>query len=125
LALIIKGGNQMRETTSIKGVGPVLAKSCADRGYRSAKDIASATVSDLKVVPGINDARARQLIAAAKTLLKGASPAATAGPAKHQSPSKKKKKGKKMKTKMTKKKKNKKQKKKKQKKKKSKSGKKN
>jgi len=115
----------MRETTSIKGIGPVLAKSCADRGYRRAKDIASATVSDLKIVPGINDARARQLIAAAKTLLKGASPAANADSAKHQSPSKKKKKkkGKKIKTKNAKKKKNKKQKKKK--KKKSKSGKKN
>jgi len=80
----------MLDITAIKGVGPILAKACADQGYRNAENIASATVADLKIVAGVKDARARQLIDAAKSLLRDASPADAATPAKDKAQPKKK-----------------------------------
>ena len=59
----------MSALTDIKGIGPVLAKACADKGYRSIKKIATAVVADLATVPGISEARAKMLVAAAKSLL--------------------------------------------------------
>jgi Holliday junction resolvasome RuvABC DNA-binding subunit len=59
----------MPEIVEIRGVGPVLAKACADNGYGSVQKIAMAPLDELVVVPGVSDARARQLIAAAQALL--------------------------------------------------------
>jgi len=59
----------MSALTDIKGIGPVLAKACADKGYRTIKKIATAVVAELATVPGISEARAKVLVAAAKSLL--------------------------------------------------------
>lgn len=59
----------MPEIVEIKGVGPVLAKACADNGYGSVQRIAMALLNELVAVPGISETRARQLIAAAQALL--------------------------------------------------------
>ncbi len=73
----------MGALTEIKGIGPVLAKACTDKGYRSVKKIAAAVVAELVVVPGISEARAKTLIAAAKSLHEGSpkAKAAVAGDA--------------------------------------------
>ena len=63
----------MSEIVEIKGVGPVLAKACAGKGYGSVEKIAAAVVVELAVVPGVSEVRAKQLIDAAKTLLNGGS----------------------------------------------------
>ena len=63
----------MPEIVEIKGVGPVLAKACAENGYVSVEKIAAAMVAEFVAVPGVSEARARQLIDAAKVLLNGAS----------------------------------------------------
>ena len=63
----------MPEIVEIKGVGPVLAKACAGKGYSSVEKIAAAIVADLAAVPGVSEIRAEQLIGAAKSLLNGAS----------------------------------------------------
>ena len=59
----------MATITELKGVGPVLAKACVDKGYRSVKDIATAVAAELETVPGIGHARAGMLIAAAKQVM--------------------------------------------------------
>ena len=59
----------MPALVEIKGVGPVLAKACAEKGFGSAADIAAAKVGDLAAVPGISEARASLLIEAAKAVL--------------------------------------------------------
>ena len=63
----------MHEIVEIKGVGPVLAKACAGKGYGSVEKIATAMVVELVAVPGVSEVRAKQLIDAAKTLLNGGS----------------------------------------------------
>lgn len=63
----------MSEIVEIKGVGPVLAKACAVKGYGSVEKIATAMVVELVAVPGVSEVRAKQLIDAAKTLLNGGS----------------------------------------------------
>jgi hypothetical protein len=62
----------MPELTEIKGVGPVLAKACANNGYGSVKKIAAATLHDLVAVRGINETKAKLVIAAAQALLDSA-----------------------------------------------------
>ena len=59
----------MPELTEIKGVGPVLAKACADNGYTDVEQIAAAMLHDLVAVPGISEAKAKLVIAAAQDLL--------------------------------------------------------
>lgn len=81
----------MPDITTIKGVGPVLAKACAAQGYQNAENIASAKVADLTAVPGIQEARARQLIKAAKSLLRDDARANTAAPGKDKAQTEKKK----------------------------------
>ncbi len=71
----------MRELTEIKGVGPVLAKACVDNGFDNVERVAAAMLHDLIAVPGINEAKARLVIAAAQDLLKDApAPSAEAAP---------------------------------------------
>ena len=62
----------MPELVEIKGIGPAMAKACAENGYASVEQIAAAMVSEFVAVPGVNEARARQLIDAAKLVLNGA-----------------------------------------------------
>ena len=62
----------MPELVEIKGIGPVMAKACAENGYASVEQIAAAMVSEFVAVPGVNEARAKQLIDAAKLVLNGA-----------------------------------------------------
>ena len=59
----------MRDVVEIKGVGPVLAKACAEKGYHSVKEIAEAKPCALACVQGIGPARAEHLIGAARSLL--------------------------------------------------------
>ena len=59
----------MPELTAIKGVGPVLAKACAENGYDHVEQIAAAMLHDLVTVPGISEAKAKLVIAAAQDLL--------------------------------------------------------
>lgn len=59
----------MPELTAIKGVGPVLAKACAENGYDRVEQIAAAMLHDLIAVPGISEAKAKLVIAAAQDLL--------------------------------------------------------
>ncbi|MBC8242604.1 MAG: helix-hairpin-helix domain-containing protein [Alphaproteobacteria bacterium] len=80
----------MGALTEIKGIGPVLAKACADKGYRTVKKVAAAVAADLATVPGISEARAKILIAAAQTLLADALPPKTVAAAKTESGVKKK-----------------------------------
>ncbi len=55
----------MAELTDLKGVGPALAETLAKAGLCSPAQIAASTVEQLVAVPGIGEARARMLIAAA------------------------------------------------------------
>ncbi len=59
----------MRDVIEIKGVGPVLAKACAEKGYHSVKKIAEAKPCALACVNGVGPARAQHLIGAARSLL--------------------------------------------------------
>ncbi len=59
----------MRPIVEISGVGQVLAAACAEKGFRTVEDIASAKVADLVAVPGVSTIRANQLIQAAQGLL--------------------------------------------------------
>ncbi|MGI9418035.1 MAG: helix-hairpin-helix domain-containing protein [Geminicoccaceae bacterium] len=59
----------MPELTEIKGVGPVLAKACAENGYDNVQQIAAAMLHDLVAVPGISEAKAKLVITAAQDLL--------------------------------------------------------
>lgn len=59
----------MPELVEIKGIGPALAKACAANGYGSVETIAAAVLNDLVAVPGINEAKAKLVIAAAQDLL--------------------------------------------------------
>ena len=61
--------NPMPELIEIKGIGPALAKACTDNGYGSVETIAAAVLNDLIAVPGINEAKAKLVIAAAQDLL--------------------------------------------------------
>ena len=61
----------MPEIVEIKGVGPVLAKACMERGFESVQMIATATVAELATISGVGEARAQTLIDAAQTLLDG------------------------------------------------------
>lgn len=71
----------MPELTEIKGVGPVLAKACVDKGFDNVERIAAAVLHDLVAVPGISEARARLVITAAQNLLQnGAAASAEAQP---------------------------------------------
>ncbi len=97
----------MSAITDIKGVGPVLAKTCADRGFGSIKKISTAKAADLAAVPGIGEAKAQLMIADALALL--AAVPATDGKAAVEAKKQKKKKGKKSKKAKKSKKKNKKQ----------------
>lgn len=64
-----KGDGFMIEIIEIRGIGPVLAKACADSGYASVREIAAALSSELMTVHGVSEAKARRLIDAAKALL--------------------------------------------------------
>lgn len=59
----------MAEILDIKGVGPVLAKACIDKGFSSVGKIAAAMFTDLVVVPGVSETKAKLLIGSAQTLL--------------------------------------------------------
>ncbi|MDH3664539.1 MAG: helix-hairpin-helix domain-containing protein [Alphaproteobacteria bacterium] len=65
--------SRMAELIEIKGVGPVLAKACVRNGYGGVDQLAAAMPDELVVVPGISDAKAKLLIAAAQALLGEAS----------------------------------------------------
>ncbi len=58
----------MAEIIDIKGVGPVLAKACADKGYNNVREIAAAMLNDLVAGPGVSEARAKLLIGSAQAL---------------------------------------------------------
>lgn len=68
----------MPEIVAISGVGPVLAKACIAKGFGSVEKIATAAVSELVVVPGVSDTRAKQLIGTAQLLLNGGTSPAVA-----------------------------------------------
>lgn len=63
----------MRRIVEISGVGQVLAAACAEKGFRTVEDVASAKVADLIAVPGVSTIRANQLIQAAQGLLRSSS----------------------------------------------------
>jgi len=60
----------MSTITDIKGIGPVLAKACAQKGFATVQKIAAATPVAFATVPGISEARGRAMINLAKLLLK-------------------------------------------------------
>ena len=60
----------MNEIIKIKGVGPVLAKAFAKKGFSNVENIADGKVADLATVSGVSEKRAKELIKAAKLLLK-------------------------------------------------------
>jgi septal ring factor EnvC (AmiA/AmiB activator) len=60
----------MNEISKIKGVGPVLAKAFTKKGFVSIEKIAAGSVTDLATVSGVSEMRAKELIKAAKLLLK-------------------------------------------------------
>lgn len=64
----------MRKIIEIKGVGPVMAVACSDKGYHSIEDIAEASVAGLSTVPGVGRIRAKELIDSAQMLLNDAPP---------------------------------------------------
>lgn len=70
----------MPELTEIKGVGPVLAKACVDKGFDNVERIAVAVLNDLVAVPGISEARARLVITAAQNLLQNGAAASAEAP---------------------------------------------
>lgn len=63
----------MPEIIDIKGVGPVLVSACEACGFDSLEKLAGATAGELSAVPGVGEAKAASLIAAAQALLDGAS----------------------------------------------------
>lgn len=60
----------MSEVTKIKGVGPVLAKAFTKKGFVSIENVAACKAADLATVSGVSETRAKELIKAAKLLLK-------------------------------------------------------
>lgn len=62
-------------TQSINGIGPAAAEALAGHGFKSAEDIAAATVEQLSQASGFSTARAERTIAGAKAIL-AATPAA-------------------------------------------------
>ena len=64
--------SKMPEIVEITGIGPALATACAEAGFSSVDEIASAAPADLAVVPGIGETRAVSLITAAQSMLNGA-----------------------------------------------------
>ena len=60
----------MNEIIKIKGVGPVLAKAFTKKGFGNIEKIADGKVADLATVSGVSEMRAKELIKAAKLLLK-------------------------------------------------------
>jgi len=69
----------MANIVDIKGIGPASARSIAESGFDTVEKIAAATPAELATAPGIGEARAAKLIAAAQALLEGSSePAAEA-----------------------------------------------
>ena len=96
----------MAQLTGLKGVGPALASALAEHGITSAEKLAAATAQDLTAVPGIGQARARMLIAAAGALVQSEAPPPTASgskkPKAKKDPGKKGKSGKKKKKKASK-----------------------
>ncbi len=79
--------------SKITGIGPHTANVLMEHGYTSVESIANTKIVDLTGVPGFGLARARNIIAAAKTLIKKhkAESAPTPKKAKAKKPSKKKK----------------------------------
>lgn len=63
----------MANIVDIKGIGPASAKSIAESGFDTVEKIAAATPAELATAPGIGEARAARLIAAAQALLGDAS----------------------------------------------------
>ena len=61
----------MPKIVELKGIGPVLAKACAQHGYGSVESIAAAKIGEFVLVPGISHIRAQHLIEAARSLLDG------------------------------------------------------
>ena len=84
----------MSEVVKIKGVGPVLAAECAKAGFGNVMQIAGAKVSELAVIRGVGELRAKSLISAARSLLGDIAPSKPASP-KRTKPKKDKKKKKK------------------------------
>ena len=65
----------MHKLVEIKGVGEVLARAFAEKGFHRVEDIADATEADLVKVSGVSTVRAVHLIRSAKSLLAdGAAP---------------------------------------------------
>ncbi len=65
----------MHKLVEIKGVGEVLARAFAEKGFHCVEDIADATEADLVKVSGVSTVRAVHLIRSAKSLLAdGAAP---------------------------------------------------
>ena len=67
---IADGTISMSEVTKIKGVGPVLAKAFTKKGFVSIENVAACKAADLATVSGVSETRAKELIKAAKLLLK-------------------------------------------------------
>ncbi len=53
----------------VKGIGPTTGTGLTDKGITTAEQLANSDVADLLAVPGIGEARAALLIAAAKDAL--------------------------------------------------------
>ena len=77
--------------SKITGVGPHTVNVLMEHGYTSVESIANTKIVDLTQVPGFGIARARNIIAAAKTLLEKSESGSKAKKAKAKKPSKKKK----------------------------------
>ena len=58
----------------IPGIGPATEAGLAEHGIRTLRKLAGTSVEKLAAVPGFSEARATRVIAAASTLLAGASP---------------------------------------------------
>ena len=67
---IASGKTTMNDVTKINGVGPVLAKALMKNGFASVENIAAGSVTDLATVSGLSEIRGKELIKAAKLLLK-------------------------------------------------------
>jgi Tfp pilus assembly protein FimT len=57
------------DLTGIRGVGPSTAEIFTNNGIQSVKDLACASIAEIMAIPGFRQARAEQVIAAAKSLL--------------------------------------------------------
>ncbi len=64
----------MAEIVDIKGVGPVMGDALKSCGFDSVAQIAGAAPSELAVVPGLGEQRAKSVIDAARSLLAKAPP---------------------------------------------------